>query len=1158
MTLNRNVFLNDPTKASIPNEGFAQVGAPETEQQWEVLKYELRSFVCEGEYLRGMERVLHSYLDHLNQPKQPAIWVSGFYGSGKTHFVRVFEWLWRDVELPGGVRARSLPQQLPESIKDLLHELSTAGKREGGLWSTAGTLNSSVVKTSSGLNVRPAILAVIFRGAGLPSRYFQARFVLWLKQEGFFDSVMAAIEARGRTLESELPHLYVSDVLAESLLVANPNLANSPKEVRQIIRTQFPMVDDISDDETIEAIDQVLRLHSDKPGKIPCTLLVLDELQQFIGDDSNRTIHVQNVVEAISSRFGSQFLFVATGQSDIATTAQLQKLQGRFTVRVQLADTDVDRVVREVVLRKNPVHVAELSQVLDHASGEVSRHLNGARIGPTALDQRDLVPDYPLLPTRRRFWERVLRAIDTAGTAGQLRTQLKIIHEAARALANEPLGTVVPGDFIYEQQRPGMLASGVLQRELAQLIEEQRDDTPDGELRARLCATIFLIGKLPDDGPAATGVRATTDMLADLLVSDLPSGSATLRQRIPQLLQDLVDRSVLILADGEYRLQTRESKEWDSDYRGRYARILSDDSRIVGDRSDALRAAIDEALKGISPVQGQSKTPRKVELSFASSAPPTDTPNIPVWVRDEWLVTERTVREDAQAAGQESPTVFVFLPRRDAEALKTALARFAAATETLETRAMPSTEEGKDARSGMVSRRDTEQEALRSLIADIVASARVFKGGGGEVSEGSLRDSVAKAVEGAMVRLFPKFAMADHSNWGQVFTRASQGSADPLGALSYNGDVDKHPACQDIRAFVGANGRRGSEIQKRFLGAGYGWPKDAVDGALLALVAGGFLRASRGGQPQKVTEIGRAQIGQTDFFSEGVTVTTTQRVGIRGLCQQVGLPCKAGEEALAAPELLKRLVALAAEAGGLPPLPAPPHNDHLMHLLSLGGNEQLVQVYNQRDQLLADYRQWSEAHSRREQRFPAWRHIQDLLRHADGLSVVAELQPQLAAIEAQRALLSDPDPLAPLTARLLDELRAALQRSAQRYGDAHRQALAELEQATDWARINAEQRRQILAAQNLDQSPAARFGSDAELVATLEATPLLAWETRIAALPERVARAREAAARLLEPRAVPLTLPKRTLKSHEELEQYLDEVRALIQAHLDEGNPVIV
>ena len=1153
MACNRDIFLNDPLQTTIPNDGVAQVVEPENDQQWEVLRHELRSFVCDGEYLRGMERILHSYLDHLSQPKQPAVWVSGFYGSGKSHFVRVLEYLWRDVELPGGVRARSLPQNLPTSVNDLLRELSTAGRREGGLWSAAGTLGAG-----AGSNVRLALLGIIFRSAGLPTKYATARFVIWLKQNDYYAAVKAGVEAKGKRLATELPNMYVSPVLAESLLAAYPNLADNQRQVRELIKTQFPNVEDITDEELVETIGTVLALQSDKPSKIPCTLLIFDELQQFIGDDSNRTSHVQNAVEAVSSHFGSQILFVATGQAAITATAQLQKLQGRFTVRVMLSDNDVERVVREVVLRKNQARVPELQQVLDRASGEISRHLNGARIGPTAQDQRDLIADYPLLPVRRRFWERALRAIDTAGTAGQLRTQLRMVHEAARATANDPLGTVVPGDFIYEQQKPGMLSSGVLQRELAQLIEEQRDGTPDGELRARLCATIFLIGKLPSDGPSATGVRATAEMLADLLVTDLPAGSAALRQRIPQLLQELVDQSVLILADGEYRLQTRESKEWDSDYRSRYARIISDDGRIAGDRSDALRAAVEETLKGINPVQGQSKTPRKFDLHFGTNAPPTDTANIPVWVRDEWSVTERTVRDDAQAAGQESPTVFVFLPRGDAEALKTALARFAAANETLETRAMPTTEEGKDARSGMVSRRDAEQETVRSLIAAIIAEARVFKGGGGELSEGTLRDSVAKAIEGALVRLFPKFTMADHANWGQVFNRASQGAGDPLAAIGYHGDVDKHPACQELRAFVSANGRRGSEIQKRFLGAGYGWPKDAVDGALLALVAGGFLRATRGGQPQNATAISRAQIGQTDFFSEGVTVTTTQRVGIRGLCQQVGLPCKAGEEALAAPELLRRLAELADEAGGPPPLPAPPNSDHLGHLRALGGNEQLVEVYNQRDRLLADYRQWSEARGKREQRLPAWRRLQELLRHADGLPVVGELQPQLEAIERQRSLLSDPDPLAPLTARLLDALRAALQEAAQRYGDAHRQALSELEQAAEWERLDAEQRRQILAAQNLDQRPTVRTGSDEELLATLEATPLMTWETRLAALPERVARAREAAARLLEPRAVPLTLPKRTLKSREELEQYLDEVRALIQARLDEGNPVIV
>ena len=187
-------------------------------------------------------------------------------------------------------------------------------------------------------------------------------------------------------------------------------------------------------------IEAVLALQSTVQGKQPCTLIVLDELQQFLGEDPQRTLQVQNVVEACSSRFGSRLLFVATGQAALQATPQLQKLQGRFTVRVSLSDTDVEQVVREVVLRKKPDKIPMLNAVLEAASGEIDRHLQGTNIAPNGADQPDLVPDYPLLPVRRRFWERTLRAIDSAGAAGQLRTQLRIVHEAARAVAREAAG----------------------------------------------------------------------------------------------------------------------------------------------------------------------------------------------------------------------------------------------------------------------------------------------------------------------------------------------------------------------------------------------------------------------------------------------------------------------------------------------------------------------------------------------------------------------------------------------------------------------------------------------------------------------------------------------------------------------------------------------
>ena len=133
MTLVRETFVRNPLTVTIPNDGVAKVTTPTNPDEWDVLKYELEHFVCEGEYERGLQRVLSSFASNLGRSTQPAAWVSGFFGCGKSHFVRVLEYLWRDVSMPDGASTRSLVT-LPPDIDELLRELTTAGKREGGLW----------------------------------------------------------------------------------------------------------------------------------------------------------------------------------------------------------------------------------------------------------------------------------------------------------------------------------------------------------------------------------------------------------------------------------------------------------------------------------------------------------------------------------------------------------------------------------------------------------------------------------------------------------------------------------------------------------------------------------------------------------------------------------------------------------------------------------------------------------------------------------------------------------------------------------------------------------------------------------------------------------------------------------------------------------------
>lgn len=295
--INREVFARDPVKNPIPNDGVAKIVEPESPGDWEVLRYELSTFVCEGEYRRGLETILDTYLRNLDRPVQPAAWVSGFYGSGKSHLVRVLEFLWRDVTFPNGATARSLVD-LPTEIGEHLRELTTAGRQAGGLWSAAGTLGAG-----AGESVRLAILGIVLRSAGLPGRYAQGRFVLWLKQSGFYDGVKTAIEAEGRDFRRELQNLYVSPYIARGLLTVYPEFAGSEADARALIKAQYQSPEDISDEEMLETMEGVLALQCTDPGKIPCALLVLDELQQYIGDNAERTLRVQNVVEACSSHF---------------------------------------------------------------------------------------------------------------------------------------------------------------------------------------------------------------------------------------------------------------------------------------------------------------------------------------------------------------------------------------------------------------------------------------------------------------------------------------------------------------------------------------------------------------------------------------------------------------------------------------------------------------------------------------------------------------------------------------------------------------------------------------------------------------------------------------------------------------------------------------
>ena len=210
------------------------------------------------------------------------------------------------------------------------------------------------------------------------------------------------------------------------------------------------------------------------------------------------------------------------------------------------------------------------------------------------------MPDYPLLPTRRRFWELALRAIDQAGKAGVLRTQLRIVHEAAAYVADKTHWPCSGSGFRLRRAIPWNAPSGVLLKEIDELIRGLRVEGPDGELKSRICALIFLISQIPARTIGGeTGLRATAPFLADLLVEDLGMDGATLRKRVPELLEELVTAGAVQKLDDEYLLQTAEGAEWTKDYRSRQAALRDDAARMSQLRAERLQQAVEIALRGL-------------------------------------------------------------------------------------------------------------------------------------------------------------------------------------------------------------------------------------------------------------------------------------------------------------------------------------------------------------------------------------------------------------------------------------------------------------------------------------------------------------------------------------------------------------------------------
>lgn len=1141
---NKELFTLNPEQVNLKNEGVAKIRALNEKEDLSIVEYELMTFVCEGEYHEGLKKILEYYLHNYTSTEQPAFWVSGFYGSGKSHLVKMASYLWNDFEFPNRKTARSI-KPLPQDIQDLFVEIDRKQKIQGKL-SIAGTLRDFPSK-----DIRYSFLQIFLNSLGLPQQYHHFKFVHWLKKEGIYDGVYAILDAGGKNLKTEIERIFVSTALAKAVLELKPEMADSEAKLLELFRAQFARVESIGREDFVKTIrEEILPLsYGDK---IPCTLIILDEVQQFIGTDANLAFDVQLLAEDLCSRFDRKFLLVGTGQNALTDTPNLQRLMARFRVSVQLTNTDIQTVIRKTILDKKPTAITPLNTKLEASSGEIARNLEGTVFGYLTEDKNTLVADYPLLPSTRKFWYKVLQVVDVAGTSGQLRNQLRLIDDSLKTITEKEVGQIVPADFIFTQTRADLIQGGLLLNDTSNLIQNKKAQGGDAEIEGRILSGVFLLDQISSN-ISDTGLKSNENTIADLLIDNLNINSDAFRTKVKGLIKNLVDEKVLMPINDEFKLQTKIGAEWEQEFTKQFIKLNnSGDDQIQDLRREKIIAHFKDKTKGISVTQGTSRMVRDFELWDKDTIPNTEH-KLNLWIRDGWFENESIVENEIRAAGNNSPLAYAFVKKfRDPE-LRTEIIKYLAAGFAVNVMGLPSTPEGEQAKKSMETRQSQSKTSIQDLIEKICDEAIVYLAGGNKIQTGTLKENIQEALNSIADRQFPDFkSKADYINWGQALIKALAGNPDALNAINYSGDVDKHPVASEILRFMGNGSKAGKDIRNQFMKAPYGWPQDAVDTILIMLKNLQHISTSE-------TDLKVAKINQATFKKEVHILGAKDKITIRKLFQDAGINCPPNHEIFAySNDYLDKLKSLATKVGGDAPRPEPNNIEFIKEIENKEGNERLLEILQQKDMLQSKFSDWTVKANTVSQREPQWTLLVELMNHAPENAEMEQLKTQVDAIRDYRLLLQEPDLIQPILTAVTDKLVTILNKSKEQYNDIYNLQMGELQANEYFKKLTPEQKHVILAKHQLLVKTEIKLLDSHALLNQLNKASLYTLDTKIAALPGQFQSALEEAVLLSAPQAKTFSLPRKTISSQTEIDNYLAELKQELEDLLKESSSIIL
>lgn len=528
----------------------------------EHLKQEVDEYVVTSELTNKLADFFEAYNVPRKIVRANGVWISGFYGSGKSHLLKMLSYILENEGNVGEIFADKIVDDA--KLKgDILRAV-----RSFDAESILFNIDQQAERTSK--ESGSAILQVFYKVFYDHLGYYGAEphvadFERYLDKQGNYELFKKHFFETYQKPWEQVRNRYFVPKVKKAIAKACGAIFNADPFEYEGVMDSFKE----NYKQSIDLFAGLIKEYLDTKGDKAQLNFFVDEVGQFIAENAKLMLNLQTIAESLLTKCGGRSWVFVTSQETlehhVGDDAALRKddfskIQGRFKVKIPLTSANIDEVIERRLLAKTEEGANYLKAIYKREENNLKTLLTitgkGKHQENFYTNEVDFSNKYPFVPYQFNLFQESLKKLaehnvfqGRSQSVGE-RSMLGVFQEVLKQLPSQKENPtpLVAFDFMFEGLR------GTLRTE-AQNAIIQAESLLNNKLAIRIMKLLFLLKYCGDD------ILTTADNIGVLLIDNYNININEHQEKVQKALETLEYKTFIQRKGEVYEYLTNEEKD---------------------------------------------------------------------------------------------------------------------------------------------------------------------------------------------------------------------------------------------------------------------------------------------------------------------------------------------------------------------------------------------------------------------------------------------------------------------------------------------------------------------------------------------------------------------------------------------------------------------